>query len=375
MVEKAKTFGGLIKETFSEFSEDDCLSMAAALAYYTVFSLPPLLVIVITVAGMFWNPESIQGSIENEVQGMVGESGKEQIHTMIAQASKTQGRGLATAVGVIVLLVGATGAFAQLQHALNKTWEVEPDPKQGGIKNFLLKRILSLGMVLAMAFLLLVSLILTTVLSAAGDALGGMLPSGISAVWPIAINFVVSFLVIWLLFAAMFKFLPDARIDWHDVWIGAAITTLLFMIGKMLIGIYLGTQAHGAGPVILILLWIYYSATIVLIGAEFTQVWARSYGKQIQPKEGAVRVERKKEYDRPEQRPAALVTDTELQYLPQRIEEDEPVVGMADSEEPLVVRSSKKESNTTKKLLVPLCVGGVLWYWWSSRKDSRTESY
>jgi membrane protein len=229
---------------------------------------------------------------------MVGQSGAEQIHTMVAEAGKPHQRGLAAAIGVGVLLVGATGVFAQLQHAINKTWEVEPDPDQGGMENFIVKRILSLGMILAVAFLLLVSLVLTAALSAAGTALGGMLPGGISSVWPIVINFVVSFLVIWLLFAAMFKFLPDARIDWYDVWVGGAITALLFMVGKILIGVYLGTQAHGAGPVILILLWIYYSAVIFLIGAEFTQVWSRSYGKDIEPKEGAVRVVRKKEYVR-----------------------------------------------------------------------------
>ncbi|MGN6548012.1 MAG: YihY/virulence factor BrkB family protein [Aureliella sp.] len=387
MLQKLKDFGGLIKQTFTEFSNDDCLSMAAALAYYTVFSLPPLLVIVISVAGMFWNRDAIQGSIEGEVQGMVGESGKEQIHSMIAQASQPQGRGLATAIGVVVLLVGATGAFAQLQHSLNKAWEVEPDPEQGGIKNFILKRILSLGMVLAMAFLLLVSLILTTVLSAAGHAMGGLLPSGISAVWPIIINFVVSFLVIWLLFAAMFKFLPDANIDWEDVWIGAAITALLFMIGKALIGVYLGTQAHGAGPVILILLWIYYSASIVLIGAEFTQVWARSYGKQIQPKAGAVRVERTKEYARHKPQPApafatahqpqpvAAIADTNLQHLAERVEEGEAVDDTDDGRYLLIGNVPAKRSGATKKLLVPLCLGGFLWYWWSSRRGSGPQSY
>lgn len=298
MPTQAKNFWQLIKQTFSEFSEDDCPSMAAALAYYTVFSLPPLLVIVITVAGFFWSPDAIQGTIEGEIKGMIGESGKEQIHNMMVEARLSNRSGMAMALGAIVLLAGATGVFAQLQHSLNKTWEVAPDPEQGGLKNFIIKRILSLGMVLAVAFLLLVSLLLTTALTAAGDALGGLLPEGTSTIWPIMINFVVSFIVIWLLFAAMFKFLPDAQIAWRDVWIGAAITALLFMIGKMLIGVYLGSQAFGAGPLILILLWIYYSSLILLIGAEFTQVWARSFGKRIEPKEGAVRVVQKKEYER-----------------------------------------------------------------------------
>ena len=301
MFARLKNFGQVIKQTFSEFISDDCPSMAAGLAYYTVFSLPPLLVLIVTIAGFFWSPEVLQGTIETQIEGMVGESGKEQIHNMMAEAEQSERSGWKMALGIIVLLVGATGVFAQLQHALNKTWEVEPDPSQGGVKNFIMKRILSLGMILAVAFLLLVSLVMTTVLSAAGDVVGGWLPSGVSSVWPIVINMVVSFVVIWLLFAAMFKFLPDARIEWRDVWIGAAITALMFMIGKALIGIYLGSQVSGAGPVILILLWIYYSAMILLIGAEFTQVWARSYGKRIEPKAGAIRVEHKKAYARPTQ--------------------------------------------------------------------------
>jgi membrane protein len=229
---------------------------------------------------------------------MVGAGGREQIHNMMAEAGTTQRSGWAMVIGVVVLLVGATGVFAQLQHALNKAWEVEPDPAQGGIKNFIVKRILSLGMILAVAFLLLVSLVLTTALSAAGDMLGGLLPEGVSKIWPMVIHFVVSFLVIWLLFAAIFKFLPDAQIEWRDVWIGAAITALLFMVGKILMGLYLGSQNAGtfsAAPLILVLLWIYYSSMIILIGAELTQVWASSYGKQIEPKQGAVRVVQKKE--------------------------------------------------------------------------------
>ena len=304
MAANAKSFWQLTKQTFTEFAADDCASMAAGLAYYTIFSLPPLLVIVVTVAGLFWSPEVLQGAIEDQIENMVGKSGKEQIHTMMAQAGEQRHGLVSMSIGIVVLLVGATGVFAQLQHALNKAWEVEPDPNQGGIKNFIIKRLLSLGMILAIAFLLLVSLVLTTVLSAAGDALAGMLPEGVSTVWPILINFVVSFLVIWLLFTSMFKFLPDANIEWRDVWIGGAITTLLFMIGKALIGAYLGSQASGAGPVILLLLWIYYSAMILLLGAEFTQAWAKSYGKEIEPEAGAVRVERAKAYQRPAQKPA-----------------------------------------------------------------------
>lgn len=307
MLANMKNFVQLVKQTFKEFGDDDCTSMAAALAYYTIFSLPPLLVIVITVAGLLWSPEVLQGAMEDEIQGMVGEGGREQIHKMMVDASTSTSGTWGIVIGVIVLLAGATGAFAQLQHALNKTWEVEPDSSQGGIKNFIIKRILSLGMILAVAFLLLVSLVLTAALSTTGDLVAGLLPSGVSTIWPALIHFAVSFLVIWLLFAAIFKFLPDAKVQWRDVWIGAAITAVLFMLGKMLMGMYLGSQADSseggndqgggfsAAPIVLILLWIYYSAMILLIGAEFTQVWAKSYGKTIEPKEGAVRVVRQKE--------------------------------------------------------------------------------
>lgn len=301
MAERAKSTWQLIKQTFVEFGADDCASMAAALAYYTIFSLPPLLVIIISVAGIFWSPEDLQGTVESQIESMVGESGKEQIHSMMAQAGEQKGGTLGMIIGVVILLVGATGLVGQLQHALNKTWEVEPDPKQGGIMTFMFKRVLSLGMILAVAFLLLVSLVLTAILSSAGDLVGSLLPEGVSEIWPMVIEFGISFIIIWLLFTSIFKFLPDAKIAWSDVWVGGAITTLLFMLGKHLMGLYLGSQASGAGPVILLLLWIYYSSIILLLGAEFTQIWARSYGKDIEPEPGAVRVERDKAYQRPGQ--------------------------------------------------------------------------
>jgi membrane protein len=308
MLAKVKRFGSTVHQAYKDFSDDDCLSMGAALAYYTIFSLPALLVVVIAVAGQFWDAAAVRGSLEDEIAGMVGEGGKEQIAAMIDKANQP-GRGLlAGTIGVAVLLLGATGVFGQLQHALNRVWEVEPDPAQGGVKNFILKRVLSLGMVLAFGFLLLVSLVLTTVLSSMGDLLSGLLPDEVSSVVPVVIHLAVSLVVITLLFAAMFKLLPDAQLTWRQVWFGAGVTAVLFLIGKTAIGMYLANKDPGAygaaGSLVLILLWVYYTSLIVFFGAEFTQAWSHSRGEAIEPKPGAVRVEEHKDYKRPAGRAA-----------------------------------------------------------------------
>src|SRR5687768_1393112 len=188
MLARAKKLGSTVRQAYEDFSDDDCMSMGAALAYYTIFSLPALLVVVIAVAGQFWDAGAVRGALEDEIAGMVGQGGKEEVATMIDKANQP-GRGLlAGTIGIAVLLLGATGVFGQLQHALNRVWEVEPDPAQGGIKNFILKRVLSLGMVLAIGFLLLVSLVLTAVLSSMGDMLSGLLPDQVSTVVPVLIH-------------------------------------------------------------------------------------------------------------------------------------------------------------------------------------------
>lgn len=288
----------VLKRTWQEFSQDDCSVMAASLAYYTIFSLPPLLVIVITVAGFFGGADAVEGRINDEIGRVVGEGGKEQINAMI-QAANQPGRGLwATIIGVAVMVFGATGVVAQLQTALNKAWQVEPDPEQGGIKNFVVKRLLSFGMILGIAFLLLVSLVLTSVLTAAGETISRLLPGEVSQGLLMAIQIGVSLLITAALFAAMFKWLPDAEVAWRDVWIGAAVTAVWFEGGKFLIGLYLGGKDPGAygaaGSLVLILIWIYYSGWILFLGAEFTQVWARRHGDRIEPSEGAVRVVKEK---------------------------------------------------------------------------------
>ncbi|HUF11768.1 MAG TPA: YihY/virulence factor BrkB family protein [Longimicrobiales bacterium] len=286
----------ILRETWREFRADDAPRVAAALAYYTIFALPPLLVLLIMIAGAVWEPEDIQGSIQTQMRSMLGAEGAAGIRTMLENANRP-GRGglLPTLLSVAALLFGATGALTQLQSALNTAWDVRPDPERGGVRNFLAKRLLSLGMILGIGFLLLVSLVLSAALTAFGDALAGLLPDAISGALLHAVQLVVSFVVITGLFAAMFKVLPDAVIQWRDVWAGAVATAALFVIGKFAIGLYIGQSEPGsaygaAGSLAVILVWVYYAALIVLLGAEFTQVWARRRGAAIVPEPGAVRI-------------------------------------------------------------------------------------
>lgn len=281
----------LLKATWSDFGRDECGTRAAALAYSTVFALPPLLVLLVTLAGLIWSPAEVQHALETQFSGTIGPSGAQQIHAMIAHSRQSPGGGIFSTIASIVgLILGATGAFLALQHALNRAWNVKPDPAQGGVWSFISKRLLSAGMVLGLGFILAVSLAITSAITALGGMLGGALPPFVMQV----INFVATLIVLALLFAAIFKVLPDAEIDWHDVWVGGAFTALLFVIGKFVIGLYLGHSKPGdafgaASALAVILVWAYYSGMIILLGAEFTQEWAAEHGHAITPEEGAVR--------------------------------------------------------------------------------------
>ena len=298
MATESRTLFQLLKARVNGFSEDDCPSMAAALSYYTVFSLPPLLVLLLTIVGAVVDPRDIQGTIEAQMREAMGPAGAAQVRTILANADRLESGGaLPAVVSVIALLLGATGVFGQLQAALNKAWGVAPDPSKGGLKSLLLKRMFGVGMVLGLAFILLVSLVVSAVLSAFGDELARFLPEGLSAPVLEAINFAGSLAVIALLFGAIFKVMPDARIAWSDVRVGALATALLFAAGKFALGLYLGRSNPGeafgaAGALALMLVWIYYSSMIVLLGAEFTQAWAEHRGHRIRPEKGAVRVVR-----------------------------------------------------------------------------------
>ncbi|HEX6050020.1 MAG TPA: YihY/virulence factor BrkB family protein [Gemmatimonadaceae bacterium] len=282
----------LAKGTFKGFMDDEATWKAAALAYYTVFALAPLLVILLQIASLIWDPAEVRRSITTEFGALMGQEVGRQVETMVASAEeKASGTGVRLLLSLAGLVFGATGAFVSLQTALNQAWKVEPDPKRGGIKNFITKRVLSLGMVLGIAFLVLVSLALSAALSAFGQAIFG----GFGETVGLALNFTLSFAVITLLFAALFKVLPDAKLRWRDVWVGAIATSVFFVVGKYLIGLYIGQSDPGntfgaAGALAVLLVWIYYAAIIVLLGAEFTQAWVRQHGRVIEPEEGAVRV-------------------------------------------------------------------------------------
>jgi membrane protein len=284
----------LVKEAFQGWMEDGSLELGAALSYYTAFSLAPLLVIAIAIASLAFGRQAVEGQLFAQIRGLVGPQSAATIQSMIASAGHRGSGTFATVASVVVILFGASGVFGQLQTSLDRIWHVAPKPGRG-VWGLLRDRFLSFGMVLGVGFLLLISLVVSTVLSALGAFATGHLP----AIAPLlqAVGFVVSFAVITALFAMIFRFLPDARVDWKDVWVGALATALLFTIGKTLIGLYLGratvSSSYGAaGSLIVVLLWVYYSAQILFFGAEFTKVWAVRYGGKIVPDENAVRVQR-----------------------------------------------------------------------------------
>jgi len=289
----------VLRQTFTEFFEDECPRLAAALAYYAVFSLPALLVLIVAVAGLFANQEQVSGRLSSYIEQTMGEAGAQQIQTILKQAGQP-GRGLVgSIVGLATLVAGATGVLLELQTALNRAWGVEPDPRQGGFKSFVMKRALSLAMVLGIAFLLLVSLVASWLLSEFSGLVRQWAPGWMSQSVVHALDVAASLALITFLFAALLKYLPDVRLAWSDVWAGAVLTSFLFVAGKFALSTYLAvsdpTSAFGAaGSLALVLLWIYYSAMIFFLGAEFTQVLAKSRGKRPAPEPGAHEAQRAK---------------------------------------------------------------------------------
>jgi membrane protein len=290
---KPKDIFGLLKQTFEEWSEDKAPRLAAALAYYTAFALAPLLVIAIAIAGAVFGEDAARGAIVNQLNQVTGQQGAEAINTMIAQAGRNESGGvIATVLSIGALLLGASGLFGQLQDALNTIWEVQPKPGQGIIAT-IKQRFFSITMVLGTGFLLLVSLVAGAVLGAVTIFFSGLLP-GLDILWQI-LNVALTFGLATVVFALIYKFVPDVEIKWSDVTIGAFVTAALFMLGQALLGIYLSRSAPGsaygaAGSFVIILLWIYYSAQILFFGAEFTQVYANKYGSHVAPAENAVPV-------------------------------------------------------------------------------------
>jgi membrane protein len=272
----------LLREVYAEWSKDNALSLGAALAYYTVFSMAPLLVLAIAMAGLVFGRKAAEGQIVAQLADLLGQSAAETVQGMIARASRPAAGALATVVSLATMALGASGVFGQLQQALNQIWEVGRETRRG-FRGQLKQRAAAFGMILGIGFLLLVSLVLSAALAALHDFLAKYLPLA-GQLLP-ALNFALSFGIITALFAMIFKVLPDVYMHWRDVWPGAAVTALLFTVGKTLIALYLGrtgvTSVYGAaGSLVLILLWVYYSAQILLIGAEFTEVYSRRYGSR-----------------------------------------------------------------------------------------------
>jgi len=277
--------GQLLKETFQQWQEDKASRIAAALAYYAVFSISPLLVIAIAIAGTFFGQDTAQEQITEQLTALVGEDGVKPILMALNNISQPKIRGVASLISIGVLLLGASGIFAQLQDALNTVWKVTPQPGQG-LLPFIRKRVSSFFMVLAIGFLLMLSLILSAVVATLSRYRTDFLP-GSSILWE-NLDFVVSLGLMTFLFCLMFKYVPDVKIAWKDVVVGAVITAVLFLFGKFLLGVYLsqgslGSAYGAAGSLIVLLAWIYYSAQIILLGAEFTQVYTQMYGSKIRP--------------------------------------------------------------------------------------------
>ncbi len=272
------TIWNTLKETFGDYIEDNCLSRGAAIAYYTILSIGPVLVICIAIAGLVFGQEAAQGAMVGQLQGLMGDQAAELIQTMIKSASDKSSGIIATVLGVGTLLVTASGVFGEMQSSLNAIWKAEP---KGGVTAILKARAASLGLVATMGFLLLVSLVVSAGLHALGDYLNAFLP-GAELLLQV-LNFLISLAMVSALFAAIYKILPDRQLSWKDVGVGAVATAFLFTVGKTLIGLYIGSSSiassyGAAGAFVIVLVWIYYSSQIFLLGAEFTKVWAAHHG-------------------------------------------------------------------------------------------------
>ncbi|MFJ3464280.1 YihY/virulence factor BrkB family protein [Achromobacter spanius] len=278
-----KRFYALAKQTVMNWLDDYAPSMGAAIAFYTVFSLAPLVIIVIGIAGFFWGHEAVQGQLFEQVSALVGTEGGKAVESVVLGAQEpTQGIA-ATIISVVMLVVGATTVFAELQSALDRIWKVDTK-KQSGVWALIRARLLSFGLVLTLAFLLVVSLILSTVLSALGSWLGGGIPG-----WGMllqAVNAAITLGILTLLFGMIYRFMPQVSVAWRDVWAGAFATAVMFEIGKFLIGLYMAKASvassyAAAGSLVIVLIWVYYAAQVFLLGAEFTRVYAEAHGSRM----------------------------------------------------------------------------------------------
>ncbi|MCU0323465.1 MAG: YihY/virulence factor BrkB family protein [Chitinophagaceae bacterium] len=294
MKQKIVSTWKITKQTFIVFAENDVTSKSAALAFYTFFSLAPILLMVIGVGDLFYKREAIEGTLYNQIQGFVGSEAALQIQLIIKNASFSKNSLFATTISITALLLSATGVFTEIQSSINNIWQLKPKPRKGWVK-YLVNRILSLSMILGLGFILMVSLIISTLMDVMMQRLLSMLPN--ISVWiAYGFNLGITLLITTFLFSIIFKFLPDAKIEWRDVRAGAFATAFLFMLGKFAIGYYMGKSnpagVYGtAGSIVIILLWVYYSAIILYFGACFTKVYAQFTGREIYPTQYAVFIE------------------------------------------------------------------------------------
>ena len=298
----------LFKDTANEWYDDEAPRLAASLAYYTLLSTAPLSLLCVSIVGFFFGESAARGQIASQIGTVTGPEAAEAIQGIIQNAHQSSAGWFGTVAGIVLLLVGASGVFGELQTALNSMWDVKPKPGRG-VRGFIRDRFLSFTMVLGIAFMLLVSLVVSAALSAVGKVLAGSLPGG-EAVWQV-VNFVISLAVITGLFSLIFKVVPDAKVRWRDAAVGALVTALLFTIGKSLLGLYLGkstvASTYGAaGSVVAYVVWVYYASQILFMGAEFTQVYARIFGKPIEPSKNAMFAhEHEQEHERDEHQGAS----------------------------------------------------------------------
>jgi membrane protein len=287
MKNSIRTLWGYLKEVMSEFFDNNVIKYSASLAYYTTFSIAPLLVIVIHVAGLILGDQAMEGVIYDELHGLVGPSAAEQLQLTIQNVHMNVGTSLATTVSFIVLLFGATGIFAEMQDSLNKIWGLKAITTKKAWWKMIIDRLVSFSMIVSLGFVMLVSLALSAIVMKLTDILKGFIGDDGEVILTIS-DHLLSVVSTTIIFAAIFKVLPDAKIKWRDVIVGALITSLLFLLGKILIGLYLSSSKlaslfDAAGSVILIMLWVYYSSAILYLGAVFTKVYAAKYGGKIQP--------------------------------------------------------------------------------------------
>jgi membrane protein len=276
----------LLKETFKGFIDDNALQLSAALSYYTIFSLPPLLIIIISLSGIFFGADAVKGEIFGQINGLVGNGAASQIQEMIINVKLSSSNTFVTILGIILLIIGASGVFSEIQDSINFIWGIKTKPKRGLIK-FIYNRLMSFSMIASVGFLLLVGLIINSLIVILNKHLAIIIPHDAIVLFYI-INTLIVFIIITLLFTIIFKTLPDGKIALHDCIIGSSFTAFLFMVGKFAIGYYLGKYNIGsvygaAGSIVLILGWVYYSAIILYFGAEFTKIYATNHGQKIIP--------------------------------------------------------------------------------------------